>query len=270
MSASSSYPRDLRGHAYPRDLRGHGGDPPHARWPNSARIAVQFILNYEKGGENSVLHGDAASETFLSELVTAQAYENRHMTMASMYEYGSRAGVWRILCEFDARGLPLTVFGVAMALERYRELVGEFMKRDHEIANHGLRWIHYQNLPEAATERRDVDIATKVLSSAAAPGRSAGTPAATARTRAASSSSTAATSTTVTTTATTCRVGPRSRKATATACRTSSCRIPSTPTTCASCRRSSSTPGSTSLLTCATRSTRTTPKPTRAASTGRR
>ncbi len=108
MNASAS--------VYPRDLRGHGADPPHARWPDGARIAVQFVLNYEEGGENSVLHGDAASETFLSELVTAQAYENRHMTMESMYEYGSRAGVWRILREFDARKLPLTVFGVAMAL----------------------------------------------------------------------------------------------------------------------------------------------------------
>ena len=114
--------------SYPRDLRGHGADPPHARWPGGARIAVQFVLNYEEGGENSVLHGDAASETFLSELVTAQAYENRHMTMESMYEYGSRAGVWRILREFDARKLPLTVFGVAMALERYPELAGEFMR----------------------------------------------------------------------------------------------------------------------------------------------
>jgi len=147
---------------YPRDLRGHGADPPHARWPGGARIAVQFVLNYEEGGENSVLHGDAASETFLSELVTAQAYEDRHMTMESMYEYGSRVGVWRILREFDARKLPLTVFGVAMALERYPELVGEFMRRDHEIACHGLRWIHHQHMPEAA-ERRHLDIATKVL-----------------------------------------------------------------------------------------------------------
>src|SRR5207344_2723476 len=123
---------------YPRDLRGYGRNPPHAQWPGHARVAVQFVLNYEEGGENNPLHGDPTSETFLSELVTAQAYENRHMTMESMYEYGSRAGVWRILREFDARKLPLTVFGVAMALERYPELVGEFMRRDHEIACHGL------------------------------------------------------------------------------------------------------------------------------------
>jgi putative urate catabolism protein len=147
---------------YPRDRRGYGASPPHARWPNGARIAVQFVLNYEEGGENNVLHGDPVSETFLSELVTAQAYENRHMTMESMYEYGSRAGVWRILREFDSRKLPLTVFAIGMALERHPELVGEFMRRGHEIANHGLRWIHYQNLTEA-TEKRHVDIATKVL-----------------------------------------------------------------------------------------------------------
>jgi allantoinase len=148
--------------SYPRDLRGYGANPPHARWPRGARIAVQFVLNYEEGGENSVLHGDPASETFLSELVTAQAYESRHMTMESMYEYGSRAGLWRILREFDARRLPLTVFAVATALGRYPELASEFMQRGHEIASHGLRWIHYQNLPEA-TERQHIESAVRVI-----------------------------------------------------------------------------------------------------------
>jgi allantoinase len=147
---------------YPRDMRGHGRDVPHARWPNGARIAVQFVLNYEEGGENNPLHGDPTSETFLSELVTAQAYENRHMTMESMYEYGSRVGVWRILREFEQRGLPMTIFGVGMALQRYPELLDVFMNNGYEIANHGLRWIHYQNLPEA-TERRHIDIGTRVL-----------------------------------------------------------------------------------------------------------
>ncbi len=147
---------------YPRDLRGYGRTPPHARWPDEARVAVNFVLNYEEGGENSPLHGDPTSETFLSELVTAQAYENRHMTMESMYEYGSRAGVWRILREFDRRGLPLTVFGVVAALERYPELVQTFLARGDEIANHGLRWIHYQNLPEG-TERKHVGVATHLL-----------------------------------------------------------------------------------------------------------
>src|SRR3954462_4551673 len=104
---------------YPRDLVGYSRTPPHPRWPGDARVCVQFVINYEEGGENNVLHGDPASETFLSEMVTAQAYENRHMTMESMYEYGSRAGVWRILREFEKRQLPLTIFGVSMALERY-------------------------------------------------------------------------------------------------------------------------------------------------------
>ena len=147
---------------YPRDLVGYGRDVPHAQWPRGARIAVQFVLNYEEGGENNVLHGDPTSETFLSELVTAQAYENRHMTMDSMYEYGSRAGVWRILREFERRRLPLTVFGVAMALERYPELTQAFMQLGHEIACHGFKWIHYQNLPEA-TERRHIAIASHIL-----------------------------------------------------------------------------------------------------------
>ena len=147
---------------YPRDLRGYGRTPPHAAWPGDARVAVQFVLNYEEGGENNPLHGDATSETFLSELVTAQAYENRHMTMESMYEYGSRVGVWRILREFDQRGLPLTVFGVVSALERYPELVQHFLARGDEIANHGLRWIHHQHMPEA-TERRHIGVATDLL-----------------------------------------------------------------------------------------------------------
>ena len=147
---------------YARDLRGYGRQVPHARWPGGAKIAVQFVLNYEEGGENNVLHGDPASETFLSELVTAQAYDSRHMTMESMYEYGSRAGVWRILREFEQRQLPLTVFGVVSALQRYPELLKIFMDAGHEIANHGLRWIHYQNLPEA-TERQHIGLATQQL-----------------------------------------------------------------------------------------------------------
>ena len=109
--------------SYPRDLVGYGRNVPHAQWPGGAKIALQFVLNYEEGGENNVLHGDPTSETFLSELVTAQAYENRHMTMESMYEYGSRAGAWRILREIESRGLPMTIFAVGMALQRYPELL---------------------------------------------------------------------------------------------------------------------------------------------------
>ena len=154
--------QDTQPIAYPRDMVGYGRDVPHAQWPGGAKIAVQFVLNYEEGGENNPLHGDPTSETFLSELVTAQAYENRHMTMESMYEYGSRAGVWRILREFESRGLPMTIFAVGMALQRYPALLDTFMKNGYEIANHGLRWIHYQNLPEA-NERRHMDLATHVL-----------------------------------------------------------------------------------------------------------
>ena len=101
---------------YPRDLVGYGRNPPPARWPGQARVAVQFVLNYEEGGENSVLHGDAGSEQFLSEMFNPASYPERHLSMESIYEYGSRAGVWRILREFEKRGLPLTVFGVGMAL----------------------------------------------------------------------------------------------------------------------------------------------------------
>jgi allantoinase len=138
--------------AYPRDLKGHGRYPPHAQWPGQARVAVQFVLNYEEGGENSVLHGDAGSEQFLSEMFSPAAYPARHLSMEGIYEYGSRVGVWRLLREFEQRGLPLTVFGVGMALQRCPEVTQAFVEGGHEIACHGWRWIHYQNTDEA-TER---------------------------------------------------------------------------------------------------------------------
>ncbi len=134
--------------SYPRDLRGHGRHPPDARWPGQARVALQFVLNYEEGGENSVLHGDAGSEQFLSEMFNPPSYPARHLSMESIYEYGSRVGVWRLLREFERRGLPLTVFGVSMALERCPEVTAAFVELGHEIACHGWRWIHYQNLEE--------------------------------------------------------------------------------------------------------------------------
>ena len=137
---------------YPRDLIGYGKQPPHAQWPGGARVAVQFVLNYEEGGENCVLHGDADSEQFLSEMANPASYPDRHISMEGIYEYGSRAGVWRILREFERRGLPLTVFGVGMALQRHPELTAAFVELGHEIACHGWRWIHYQNVDEA-TER---------------------------------------------------------------------------------------------------------------------
>ena len=138
--------------SYPRDLRGYGRNPPHVRWPGNARVALQFVLNFEEGGENSVLHGDAGSEQFLSELFSPQAFAARHLSMESLYEYGSRVGVWRILREFERRALPLTVFGVSMALERSPEVTAAFVELGHEIACHGWRWIHYQDVDEA-TER---------------------------------------------------------------------------------------------------------------------
>ena len=133
---------------YPRALAGYGRNPPHAQWPNQARIAVQFVLNYEEGGENCVLHGDAASEQFLSEMFNPPAYPERHMSMDGIYEYGARAGVWRILREFEKRGLPLTVFGVATALQRNPDVAQAFAALGHEIACHGLKWIPYQGVPE--------------------------------------------------------------------------------------------------------------------------
>jgi putative urate catabolism protein len=133
---------------YPRDLIGYGRSVPYANWPGNARIAVQFVLNYEEGGENSVLHGDPASEQFLSEIIGAPAYPDRHLSMESIYEYGSRAGVWRILNEFERRSLPLTVFAVGMALQRNPEVAQAFVQAGHEVACHGYRWIHYQSVPE--------------------------------------------------------------------------------------------------------------------------
>jgi putative urate catabolism protein len=131
---------------YPRDMVGYGPHPPDPRWPDGARIAVQFVLNYEEGAENSVLDGDPGSETFLSEIIGAQSFPDRHMSMESLYEYGSRAGVWRVLRVFSRRGLPLTVFGVALALARNPEAVAAFVDRGDEIACHGLRWISYQQV----------------------------------------------------------------------------------------------------------------------------
>jgi putative urate catabolism protein len=147
---------------YPRDLIGYGRNAPQANWPGQARIAVQFVLNYEEGGENCVLHGDAGSEQFLSEMFTPPAYPERHMSMESIYEYGSRAGVWRLLHEFDRRALPLTVFGVAMALERNPEVVAALRDLGHEIACHGWRWINYQGIDEA-TERAHMHTAMEII-----------------------------------------------------------------------------------------------------------
>jgi len=148
---------------YPRDLIGYGDTPPQANWPGRARIAVQFVLNYEEGGENNILHGDAASEAFLSEMVSAAPYGGqRHMSMESLYEYGSRVGVWRILKLFGERQLPLTVFGIGMALLRHPEVAQAFAEAGHEIAAHGWRWIDYRHIPEEV-EREHIALAVAAI-----------------------------------------------------------------------------------------------------------
>ena len=150
---------------YPRDLVGYGRHPPHAKWPHGARIAVQFVLNYEEGAENCILHGDAGSETFLSEIPNAVAFAGaRHMNMESIYEYGSRAGLWRLLRAFEERGLPLTVFAAGMALARNPEAAAAFVAGAHEVASHGWRWIDYHGVDEA-TERAHIALAVQAIAS---------------------------------------------------------------------------------------------------------
>ncbi|WP_422365323.1 allantoinase PuuE [Pelagibius sp.] len=142
---------------YPRDLIGYGENPPDPAWPGGARIALQFVINYEEGGENSILHGDAASEAFLSEIVGAQAWPGqRHMNMESIYEYGSRAGFWRLHRLFGQAGLPVTVYGVATALERNPAAVAAMQRSGWEIASHGLKWIEYKDFtPEEEQAHMD-------------------------------------------------------------------------------------------------------------------
>jgi allantoinase len=155
--------------SYPRDLSGYNGNPPPADWPGGARVAVQFVLNYEEGGENCILHGDQASETFLSEIIGAQPFLSaRHMSMESIYEYGARAGVWRILDLFKSRGVPLTVFAVAMAAERHPAVIERCLADGHEIASHGYRWINYHGVPvetERAHMAEAMDILTRICGS---------------------------------------------------------------------------------------------------------
>jgi allantoinase len=149
-------------HDYPRDMLGYANLPPHAQWPNQAKIAVQFVLNYEEGGEKHILHGDDGSEQFLSEISGADSYPARHLSMDSIYEYGSRVGFWRIQQEFAKRHLPMTIFAVAMALQR-NPLVVEAIKQNHyDVVSHGLRWIHYQNV-DIETEKAHMAEAMQIL-----------------------------------------------------------------------------------------------------------
>lgn len=139
---------------YPRDLIGYNNQPPHANWPNNARVAVSFVLNYEEGGERNILHGDKESEAFLSEMPGATPLlGERNISMESCYEYGSRAGVWRLLKLFNDYDIPLTIFAVAMALERHPDVAKAFVDAKHEICSHGYRWIDYQYVDE--NEERD-------------------------------------------------------------------------------------------------------------------
>ena len=147
---------------YPRDLVGYGRTPVHPQWPGRARIAVQFVINYEEGGENSVLHGDPGSEQFLSEIIGAPSYPARHLSMESIYEYGSRAGFWRLWRMFGERRLPVTVFGVGMALLRNRDAVAAMVESGWEICSHGWRWVHYQQIDEA-TEREHLRLAVEAI-----------------------------------------------------------------------------------------------------------
>ena len=134
---------------YPRDLVGYGEKKPHANWPDGARIALQFVINYEEGGENCILHGDKASEAFLSEMIGADARKGvRHMSMESLYEYGSRVGVWRLFNLFNDYEIPITIFAIAMALQRNPDVVEAALKNEFELCSHGLRWIDYQNISE--------------------------------------------------------------------------------------------------------------------------
>ncbi len=147
---------------YPRDLIGYGRNPPDPKWPGGARLAVQFVLNYEEGGENNILHGDAASEALLTELIGAQPWPGeRHMNIESIYEYGSRAGFWRIWRLFVRNNIPLTVYGVATALARNPEAVSAMKEADWEIASHGLKWIEYRDFPPDE-ERRHLDEAIRI------------------------------------------------------------------------------------------------------------
>jgi len=155
--------------AYPRDMIGYGAAAPHPRWPGDARVAVQFVVNYEEGGENCVLHGDAASEAFLSEIIGAQPLPGaRNVNMESIYEFGSRAGFWRLHRLFTAQKIPVTVYGVAMALERNPDAVKAMLAAEWEIATHGYRWIDYQFVPpdaERAHMKAAIEIHTRVTGS---------------------------------------------------------------------------------------------------------
>ena len=147
---------------YPRDLIGYGSKQIKVVWPNNARIALQIVLNYEEGGENSVLHGDKYSEIFLSEIIGAQKIKGRHINMESIYEYGSRRGFWRLHNLFKEKKIPVTIFGVAMALKRNPEICKAIKEANYEVASHGWRWIDYQNIKKSV-EKKHMQLAIKTI-----------------------------------------------------------------------------------------------------------
>ena len=147
---------------YPRDMIGYGAKKLKVNWPNNARIALQIVLNYEEGAENSVLHGDKNSETFLSEITNAQPVRGRNISMESLYEYGSRSGFWRIHELFQEKKIPITIFGVGMALERNPDVCKAIIDADYEVASHGWRWIDYQNIKKSE-EKKHMNLAIKTI-----------------------------------------------------------------------------------------------------------
>jgi len=147
---------------YPRNMIGYGSKDLKITWPNKAKLALQFVLNYEEGAENNILHGDKHSETFLSEIIGAQKIKDRHINMESMYEYGSRRGFWRLNKLFKEKKIPVTIFGVAMALERNPEVCKEIKKGNYEVACHGWRWIDYQNIKKSV-EKKHMNLAIQSI-----------------------------------------------------------------------------------------------------------
>ena len=147
---------------YSRDMLGYGQKLPKVKWPNKARLALQIVLNYEEGSENCVLHGDKTSEVFLSEIIGAQPVKGRHINMESLYEYGSRRGFWRVHELFQEKNIPITIFGVGMALERNQDVCDAIKKSDYEVASHGWRWIDYQNVSKIK-EKKDMKLAVNSI-----------------------------------------------------------------------------------------------------------
>ena len=152
----------IRDRKYPRDMVGYGSKRLEVKWPNNARIALQIVLNYEEGAENCVLHGDKHSEVFLSEIIGAQPVKARHISMESLYEYGSRSGFWRLHKLFQEKKIPITIFGVGMALEKNPEICKAIKDANYEVASHGWRWIDYQSVKKSE-EKKHMKLAIKKI-----------------------------------------------------------------------------------------------------------